>query len=158
MCKEKRLKSGVTWVLGELGVKSEEVVSLLEEAVHDPSHPSTWWEAAFALEKLKAVEDPIDTLIENLPLEWTYDAGLKHLKGAIGSRERDSARVDQRAVVAVVKEYKKGVSQNAKMKKLLKISLTHWIYLLTPWVGGRTMPYGFLVNFVCHRCSIDCYL
>ncbi len=120
LCKEKRLKSGITWVLGELGINSEEVLSLLQEVVRDPSRPSTWWEAAFALKKLGAVSDPISKLVENLPSEWTFDAGLIHLEKAAESQEGVSTLVDQRAVVAVVKEHRKGSRPKREFEESIK--------------------------------------
>lgn len=120
LCRKKRPKSGITWVLGELGVSNGEVLSLLRVALRGPTHPSPWWEAAFALEKLKAVEKPINELIENLPSEWTYDTAVKHLKGAIEAKERDSAHVDQRAFVAIAKEYREGKRPKAKVEETIK--------------------------------------
>lgn len=114
LCKEKGLKSGITWVLGELGVSNEEVLILLQKAVHDPRRPSTWWEAGFALKKLGAVSDPIATLIENLPSKWTYDEALAHLKKAVEAREGASARIDQRAIITVVKEHRNSKENQLK--------------------------------------------
>ncbi|MCP4613897.1 MAG: NACHT domain-containing protein [Planctomycetes bacterium] len=119
LCRNKRLKSGITWVFGELGVHNEKVLSLLRGALNDPIYPSPWWEAAFALEKLEAVEKPVDELIEHLPSGWTYDVAVKHLKKAIEATEKDGAHVDQRAVVAIIKENREENRPKVKLEETI---------------------------------------
>lgn len=120
LCKSGRLKSGITWILGELGTNREDLVSLLRDAVRDPTHPGTWWEAAFALEKLGTLEESIVELIRNLPSEWSYEVGVKRLRDSMEVCEGDRINVDQRAVVAIVKEYRKGKRPKDEIRETVK--------------------------------------
>ena len=75
------LRSGVAWVLGELGVGADEVLEALRRTVRwfakgEDVTPSAWWESAFALEKLSSEFSPptgrrgdgaIEFLVNNLP-------------------------------------------------------------------------------------------
>ena len=119
LCQEKRLKSGVTWVLGELGEGTDEVISLLEDALENSNRPAVWWEASFALKKLGAITDPLSGLIRNLPSEWTFDKALVHLRGATRADNKYEASVDQRAVVAVVKEYRERTESKSEIEEAI---------------------------------------
>jgi len=120
LCKSGRLKSGITWVLGELGTNREDLVSLLREAVRDSSRPGTWWEAAFALEKLGALDEAIVELMRNLPSEWSYETGVKCLGDSMAAHEGDKINVDQRAVVGIVKEYREGKRPQDEIRKTIE--------------------------------------
>ncbi|MBI4664520.1 MAG: NACHT domain-containing protein [Verrucomicrobia bacterium] len=109
LCRSGKLRSGVTWVLGELGIATQEVLELLEEAVRRPDPPDAWWESAFALEKLNnATGYALEVLVRTLPKEWTWEEGLKHLEGVSQATDRTHAELDQQAVVAVVKGHREG--------------------------------------------------
>jgi hypothetical protein len=128
LSKNNRPRSGIIWVLGELGVTKYGVLELLHCTLNDTKYGSrgAWWESAFALEKVEGVKDPVGALIEKLPPEWTFAKALEHLRQVV-EVESESERmtssdlpdlptaldlsrisVDQRAVVAVVREYRKG--------------------------------------------------
>lgn len=107
LCEENETwRSGVIWVLGELGISNKKVLGLLKDLVCDPNKPDRWWEAAFALEKLGAFSDPVGELIKNLPPKWTFDTSLSNLRKVIESSGEGSSLVDQRDIVAVVREYR----------------------------------------------------
>lgn len=59
LCKKEGLKSGVIWVIGELGIRHQEVLDILRDVVCNPSKPEGWWEAAVALQKLGTLSDPV---------------------------------------------------------------------------------------------------
>ncbi|MCG8430053.1 MAG: TIR domain-containing protein, partial [Candidatus Omnitrophica bacterium] len=99
------LKSGLAWVLGELGVNSEKVVGLLQKALACPNKSAVWWESAFALKKLNVEDDPVQALIKTLPGNWTPEAGLDHLKQVVSAKDKVKVHLDQQAVVAVVRGY-----------------------------------------------------
>jgi len=106
LSKGQQLRSGITWVLGELGVKSPAVIKLLRKALRNSNDHSTWWEAAFALEKLGEVQDPIRVLIDSLPADWTYRKASSYLGRVAKAAQGSHAQLDQRAIIAVVKEHR----------------------------------------------------
>jgi HEAT repeat protein len=135
--KKERPRSGIIWVLGELGVTQYGVLELLHRALNDTRYGSrgAWWEAAFALEKVERIKDPVGALIEKLPPEWTFAKALEHFREVVEA-EPESERVtssdlpdgppgleakrisvDQRAVVAIVREYRKGGSSNSRTRE-----------------------------------------
>jgi Domain of unknown function (DUF4062)/NACHT domain len=134
LCRQHGFRSGVAWVLGELGEDRPEIVALLERALNDPSRASAWWESAFALGKLNRINDPIAALIEHLPEKWTFEVALEQLQAvysAGGSVAEQAARaaaqprtghivdstdadpgdapinVDPRCVTSIVREFRK---------------------------------------------------
>ncbi|XHH10383.1 MAG: NACHT domain-containing protein [Candidatus Bathyarchaeia archaeon] len=116
LCQESQLKSGVTWLFGELGINSEEVKKMLNTALTYPNNPRIWWEAAFALHKLEPSCDPIKKLIKNLPTEWSYAMAIASLEASFQSEDETKAWIDQRAIVAIVKEHRQ-----AKGEEKIKI-------------------------------------
>ena len=87
-----RMRSGVAWVFGELGVKTDEVKAVLNEAIgamspEDRQSTGAWWEAAFALEKLEAPDlgsdagdRAIGILIPTLPETYTAETVRENLR------------------------------------------------------------------------------
>ncbi len=112
---DKQVKSGIAWVLGELGVAREHVVDLLRSLLEEfegqmtpGSWSGLWWESAFALEKLKKLNKPVDALIQYLPSEWTSEFAFQHFRDVVSTKGGEQAKVDQRAVVALVKAHREG--------------------------------------------------
>ncbi|MCD4663860.1 MAG: restriction endonuclease [Bacteroidales bacterium] len=105
-CEQKQLKAGITWIFGELGVNNQPVLNLLKSALNKPECRSPWWEAAFALKKLNKNIDPINELINTLPLEWTYKKAITHIRKWIDIETNTDHEVDQRAVIAIIKKHR----------------------------------------------------
>lgn len=112
LCKKEGLKSGVIWVIGELGIRHQEVLDILRDVVCNPSKPEGWWEAAVALQKLGTLSDPVGKLIETLPSEWTFDEAIENLKEVVKSQGGSSTLVNQQDIVAIVREYRRSCSKD----------------------------------------------
>jgi len=110
------LRSGVTWVLGELGVVSAEVLDALERttksfAKGSGSSPFAWWESAFALEKLgqfgprkgRQGDEAINFLIEHLPPRYTLERARENMRRILLATDPRKARVDPGDIVTIVK-------------------------------------------------------
>ncbi|MFX1485486.1 MAG: NACHT domain-containing protein, partial [Promethearchaeota archaeon] len=113
------LGNGICWLLGELGVKSEEVKSALRRTVslfalceHTNSH--AWWESGFALEKLgefdgtKAAKGkrPIEYLGRHLPADADLDNSLKNIRKAVEATTTKDAMINQADIVVIVSNRK----------------------------------------------------
>jgi hypothetical protein len=112
---DKRMLSGVAWVLGELGLPNEEVKKALMDTIErtdpgDQSSRSAWWEAGFALEKLGVFdskagpgEEVIRFLSTKLPGTSTSTSVLKNLQKCYSAAEESAdATVSQCDVVRAV--------------------------------------------------------
>ncbi|MBU4264153.1 MAG: DUF4062 domain-containing protein [Proteobacteria bacterium] len=115
-CKEGPLRNGVCWLLGELGVKSEEVKSALKRTVqqfaagkHTNSH--AWWESGFALEKLGEFGDevapkgarPMEFLGRNLPADADLHNSLENIRKAVVATTPEEAVLNQADIVVIIK-------------------------------------------------------
>jgi hypothetical protein len=100
------MRSGVAWVLGELGVASREVTEGLTNTVRSLGKPNgasiaAWWESAFALEKLRLLgpregrqgNTAIRFLIDNLPAGRTLEGALRNFFDSLEC-DRRTARQD----------------------------------------------------------------
>jgi hypothetical protein len=110
------LRRGVPWVLGELGVYSEEVVKSLTKTVQAFAEgcggiPAAWWESAFALEKLGYFGDlnkgrngdqAIDFLIKHLPPGYSLAQSTAHLQQVFKAKEAEEATINHCDIVAIV--------------------------------------------------------
>jgi len=110
------MRSGVAWVLGELGVSTGNVIEGLKNTVTSLGRPNgastaAWWESAFALEKLQVLgprdgrqgNTAIQYLIQHLPAEYTLERALKSLFDNLNPGLQFQVPLDQRNVVTVVK-------------------------------------------------------
>jgi len=110
------LINGICWLLGELGVKTGEVISALERTVtlfaegkHSNAH--AWWESGFALEKLGKFgsqdyskgQKPIEFLSRNLPPDVSLEKSLENIYNAIDATTAEEAAVNQVDFVVIVK-------------------------------------------------------
>ena len=136
LSKEEKPGSGIAWLLGELGVRRDDVVTLLWKLLDGTLYPSAWWESAFALEKLGATADPIGALICKLPFRWTFGRGIRYLEKSVSAQKS----IDQRAVVAVVKKFRKGGSSKIKARKAIREVLNDMENLSSD-IGGRRSYY-----------------
>ncbi len=133
---KKSMKSGVTWVFGELGVNNSKVDKLLKNALRDYSNGSTWWESSFALKKLGIIDDPIEKLIQNLPSNWTYEKGKSSLSNSFLSKNKSVISVDQRAIIAIIKAYKNNKASKSEIEQYLS-NIIRNIDLLSDAKGRR---------------------
>lgn len=111
------LRSGVAWVLGELGVASDEVLEALKRTITHlaqggaAASPAAWWESAFALEKLGALgprkgrqgDEAISLLAANLPSGSTLEAAVDNLRRVVRATDPEEATINQCDLVVVVK-------------------------------------------------------
>lgn len=126
VCKSrgKPLRSGVAWVLGELGVASEQVCNGLRLTIHSlkqgtGASASAWWECAFALEKLGALgprqghqgAEAIQQLESNLPMDITSEVALESLRANLEACEPVQARINPCHIVAVAASRERAVRE-----------------------------------------------
>ena len=110
------LRSGVAWVLGELGIASDKVTDALERTIRSyckgaDVSSSAWWESAFALEKLGKLgerkgrqgDEAINLLIENLPSGLTIRRAIENLDRAIRSDDSSEATIKPSDIVMIMK-------------------------------------------------------
>jgi len=111
-----RLKRGVAWALGEIGVASPAVLEQLERTVLDlpaggPTSPAAWWESAFALEKLgrfgqrkgRQGDEAVRFLIENLPPDCSLDSARAGLLRCLEATDPHQGIINQCDIVTVVR-------------------------------------------------------
>lgn len=111
----RHLRSGVVWVLGELGLASQPVLAALKRTLSadgegEIKSPSGWWEAAFALEKLGALgqrkgrqgDEALDQLISHLPPGCTLQQAINNLRQAFLAAGGKKASINQRDIVVIV--------------------------------------------------------
>jgi hypothetical protein len=109
------LRSGVAWVLGELGVNSDQVLESLIRtaqlfALGRGGSCAAWWESAFALEKLghfgprkgRQGDEAVRFLINNLPLGCNLEQSKLNLERALTATEAQEATVDPCDIVTIV--------------------------------------------------------
>lgn len=109
------LRPGIPWVLGELGVPSDEVCSALVRTVSafaagDKSvDANAWWHSAFALRKLGRVgsdrendeRGPIKFLIDNLPEGSSLPLALERIRDSLRADEYPGSAISEQDVVTV---------------------------------------------------------
>ena len=72
-------------------------------------------------ERFGTISDPVGKLIENLPFERTLEAALGHLVEVVNAQEESSAFVDQRDVVAIVRESRWGRPKREIEEKIITV-------------------------------------
>jgi hypothetical protein len=116
----KSLKGVVAWVLGELGVTSNEVVRLLEQAANSPNDSDPWWHSTFALHKLTQIHNPVDHLVARLPAEWNLSKAVEQIKFAVAAHHGRERRIEEKAVIALVKAQRNGEITKREIEELLE--------------------------------------
>jgi predicted NACHT family NTPase len=126
------LRSGIAWVLGELGVTDERVIEALKRTAEcfaqgSGASAAAWWESAFALEKLGELgprkgrqgDEAIRYLIDHLPPGCTYRGAISNLRHALRATTRRKASVNQSDIVVIVK-HESGIDLSGLFHQTLK--------------------------------------
>jgi hypothetical protein len=110
--RDRPLKNGVAWVLGELGERNQDVKDALDRTIEafaseQSDDSNSWWEAGFALWKLGFLKDyssvsgnvVVDYLFKRLPGSPDVNDAIESLRRTVHADLLPEGRLNQRDIV-----------------------------------------------------------
>lgn len=120
-CGDGPAPSGLAWAFGELHVRDDKVLDLLNRTVDAyrmklPVSSHAWWQASFSLMKLgylggatdRNFKEPVERLVRALPDGWTLDGALASLARCLTADHPDQWQMDERDIVRIADSCRSG--------------------------------------------------